>query len=82
MDNLSIELFSHSNEPILRACIDFVSYDKQFAYDIFDVPFYFFWKNLTNEEQARMTMKIKNILMNKSISLRIRQKLLDAIYFV
>ena len=29
-----------------------------------------------------MTMKIKNILMKKSISLRIRQKLLDAIYFI
>jgi hypothetical protein len=29
-----------------------------------------------------MTLKIKNILMKKSISLRIRQKLLDAIYFV
>jgi hypothetical protein len=37
---------------------------------------------LTAEEQERMTMKIKNILVKKNISLRIRQKLLDAIYFI
>jgi hypothetical protein len=59
-----------------------VQYDKLFSYDLFDVPFYFFWISLNAEEGSKLTIKIKNILTRKDISLRIRQKLLDTIYFL
>jgi hypothetical protein len=39
------------------------------------VPFDFFWTSLNSEEGSKLTIKIKNILIRKYISLRIRQKL-------
>lgn len=82
MDNLALELFSNSSEEILRACSGLVEYDKLFSYDLFDVPFYFFWRSLSSQEANKLTIKIKNILTCKEVSLRIRQKLLDTIYFL
>jgi hypothetical protein len=82
LDNLAVELFSNSGEEILRACSELVSYDKVFSYDLFDVPFYFFWKSLTPPETAKLTLRLKQILLRLDISIRIRQRLLDSIYFL
>jgi len=67
---------------MLRACSNLVAYDKIFAYDLFEVPFYFFWKNLGNEERSLLTLKIKNILVRKTMSVKIRQVFLDVVYFI
>jgi hypothetical protein len=107
MDNLSYELLNSSNEDTLRACAELASYDKVFGYNLFEVPFYFYWKSLyknieepiylyedfqhltevkplyvPSEDVAKLTLKIKTILVRKDISLKIRQKFLDCIYFI
>ncbi len=46
------------------------------------MAFYFFWNVLNNEFRRRLTMKLKNILVNKGMSLRVKQKFIDTIYFM
>lgn len=46
------------------------------------MAFYFFWNVLNNEFRRRLTMKLKNIMESKGISLKVKQKFIDTIYFM
>jgi len=43
---LALELFNNSEVDIIRACGELAAYDKLFRFNLFEVPFYFFWKGL------------------------------------
>lgn len=67
---------------MLLACSQLIRIDKVLCHDFFDIGFYFFWESLLPEEVERATAKLKAILMKKELSLRVKQKLIDTIYFV
>lgn len=79
---LSISIFEKSEDPFIRACLPIVKEDKTLCNDLFPMAFYFFWNVLNNEFRRRLTMKLKNILINKGISLKVKQKFIDTIYFM
>lgn len=56
--------------------------DRSFCYDIFPVAFYFFWNALCPDGQKKLTNKLKVILESKVISLSVKQKILDTVYFM
>jgi hypothetical protein len=79
---LSILLFEKSEEPFIRACSALVKEDKILCNDLFQFAFYFFWNILSNDLRKKLTMKLKFILEKNTISLRVKQKFVDAIYFM
>lgn len=46
------------------------------------MAFLFFWNILNSELRKSLTMKLKKILENKGISLKVKQKFIDTIYFM
>lgn len=66
----------------MHECLPLVREDRSFCYDIFPVAFYFFWKSLCQEGQKKLTNKLKIILESKVISLGVKQKILDTVYFM
>lgn len=75
-------MFEKSPELFVHKCLLLVKDDRSFCYDIFPIAFYFFWTSLCLEGQRKLSNKLKIILESKVISLGVKQKILDTIYFM